>query len=72
MCMHADCGHGIIMATSMAQLHMQVMPNSQGCLQDNQNNVGAETEAQKVHRGVEGRTRGVRERTREWDGSGSH
>ena len=25
MGMHADCGHGIIMATSMAQLHMQVM-----------------------------------------------
>ena len=23
--MHADCGHGIIMATSMAQLHMQAM-----------------------------------------------
>ena len=25
MGMHADCGHGMIMATSMAQLHMQVM-----------------------------------------------
>ena len=25
MGMHADCGHGIIMATSMAQLHMQAM-----------------------------------------------
>ena len=25
MGMHADCGHGIIMATGMAQLHMQVM-----------------------------------------------
>ena len=25
MGMHADFGHGIIMATSMAQLHMQVM-----------------------------------------------
>ena len=26
MGMHADCGHGTIMATSMAQLHMQAMP----------------------------------------------
>ena len=25
MGMHAACGHGIIMATSMAQLHMQAM-----------------------------------------------
>ena len=25
MGMHADCGHGTIMATSLAQLHMQVM-----------------------------------------------
>ena len=25
MGMHADCGHGLIMATSMAQLRMQVM-----------------------------------------------
>ena len=25
MGMHADCGHGISMATSMAQLHMQAM-----------------------------------------------
>ena len=25
MGMNADCGHGIIMATSMAQLHMQAM-----------------------------------------------
>ena len=25
MGMHAECGHGIIMATSMAQLHMQAM-----------------------------------------------
>ena len=25
MGMHADCGHGITMATSMAQKHMQVM-----------------------------------------------
>ena len=25
MGMHADCGQGIIMATNMAQLHMQVM-----------------------------------------------
>ena len=25
MGMHADCGHSIIMATSMAQLHMQAM-----------------------------------------------
>ena len=25
MGMHADCGHGLIMATSIAQLHMQVM-----------------------------------------------
>ena len=24
MGMHADCGHSVIMATSMAQLHMQV------------------------------------------------
>ena len=23
--MHADCGHGMIMATSMAQVHMQVL-----------------------------------------------
>ena len=28
MGMHADCGHGIIMATSMAQLHMQAMIQS--------------------------------------------
>ena len=25
MGMHTDCGHGIIMATSMAQLHMQAI-----------------------------------------------
>ena len=25
MGMHADCGHGMIMATSMAQLHSKVM-----------------------------------------------
>ena len=25
MGMHADCGHGIIIAMSMAELHMQVM-----------------------------------------------
>ena len=32
MGMHADCGHGIIMATSMAQLHMQAMTEGPSCL----------------------------------------
>ena len=36
MGMHADCGHGIIMATSMAQLHMQAMTYAQAnCLHEN-------------------------------------
>ena len=31
MGMHADCGHGMIMAMSMAQLRMQVMTWFGGC-----------------------------------------
>ena len=31
--MHADCGHGMIIATSMAQLHMQVMTHM-NCIYD--------------------------------------